>query len=321
LPGGGILVVNGGNSEVWIFDSGGVVTKGVGGRGEGPGEFFDPVLIPSLGADSLMFFDKGLPRYQVFTVDGQAVRTIRHINGWPNGRRPPLGVVDGRVLFESREIVGGEVALNQQGLQQLQSTFFWHEPGKGTKEVFGDPSLVDWAFEDRRGTTWSVPFHVFPAAAVAQGSVFISESSRAQISEYDLHGKLLRILRLDGVRRPVTGDIIVDMIDLELAGSSGRTRDEWERAYSGMPLPDSLPAFRSILVDELGFLWAEAYDPDPDNPSDWIVFDSDGRARGTVKTPPGVSVKWIGHASILGVHTDEFDVETVHRYGLERVGG
>jgi len=68
----------------------------------------------------------------------------------------------------------------------------------------------------------------------------------------------------------------------------------------------------------MGWLWAEVYGFDPTRPRDWVVFDPGGRARGTVRTPPGLEVHWIGRDAILGVWQDERDVEYVHRHRLTR---
>jgi hypothetical protein len=129
---------------------------------------------------------------------------------------------------------------------------------------------------------------------------------------------LRRILRVKESGRPVTRDMIEAMIDLEVERVPILPRDRWERAYRQMPIPDTLPAFQSLQLDELGWLWAEIYDFDPRQPRQWVVFDSEGRALGTVLTPPGLEVQWIGRDAILGVWKDEFEVEYVHRYRLDR---
>ena len=50
----------------------------------------------------------------------------------------------------------------------------------------------------------------------------------------------------------------------------------------------------------------------------WAVFDADGRVQGFVETPPGLDVFEIGEDYILGRVMDEFDVERVQLWALER---
>ena len=319
LPDGGVLVVDGGSQELRFFDREGRLVKRAGGAGEGPGEFRDPVLVPLLGTDSLLLFDKGLPRFQVLSGDGQYSRQIRHEHGWPHGRRAPLGAVDLRhMLFWASGTVGGEFAPREE--VRLLINFFWYDPFTGERllvDSLVNDALLHWDGSSRR----RIPFTARSAAVVTERGVFITRGATAEILEYDVEAMLRRILRVKESGRPVTRDMIEAMIDLEVERVPILPRDEWERTYRQMPIPDTLPAFQALRVDELGWLWAEVYDFDPRRPRQWVVFDSEGRAHGTVETPVGLEVQWIGRDAILGVWRDEFDVEYVHRYPLDRRGG
>jgi hypothetical protein len=112
--------------------------------------------------------------------------------------------------------------------------------------------------------------------------------------------------------------MIEAMIDKETDADPTSNRGHWEWVFSKMPIPDTLPAFRSLKVDAMGWLWAEVYDWDPTSPTEWMVFDRDGRARGTLTTPDGLDVESIGADYILGVWKDDLDIEFVRRYALKR---
>jgi hypothetical protein len=315
---GGFLVIDGGSRELRFFDPHGSFIRKVGGKGEGPGEFLDPVLVPSPGTDSLLLFDKGLPRFQVFSSDGRNPRTINHTHGWPNGRRPPVGAVGlHSVLFQSREFLGGEIAAFEgEGLRQIVSSFFWYSPSSGER-VAVDSTVVDWTYQDR-SRVWSVPFRSWPAAAVTESGTFITNGRTPNIFEYDVDGRLHRIFRIDGFERPVTRALIKAKTELEVAERPSLPRAAWERAYAAMPLTEFLPAFSSLRIDATGWLWAEVYGWDPTRPKEWVVIDRNGRARGTVYTPHGLQIEWIGRDFLLGIWTDELGVEYVHRYSLTR---
>jgi hypothetical protein len=53
-------------------------------------------------------------------------------------------------------------------------------------------------------------------------------------------------------------------------------------------------------------------------PERWFVFDPSGRWLGEVETPEGLVVKAISGGRVLGVAWDEFDVEEVRGYRIER---
>ncbi len=92
-----------------------------------------------------------------------------------------------------------------------------------------------------------------------------------------------------------------------------------------MTFMDTLPAFSTFLVTTDGRLWVQAYlEPQnlgPDNwggtgTNEWSVFDRDGRWLGTVVTPTGFRVHEVGADYVLGVWTDELDVQYVRVYEL-----
>jgi len=183
----------------------------------------------------------------------------------------------------------------------------------------------------RMGT--GVPFSNGAFAAATSNSVLTSDGVGWELREYDRQGTLRRILRVaDRPLRPVTEA----MIDAELASLDeairGSVRDE-------LPIPDSLPVFATMVVDARGWLWAERYRPircrtfpwnrvyycDPDQyevdqvePREWMVFDPQGRARGVMRTPPGLDVLSISDEHVLGVWRDELGLEYVRRYRIRR---
>jgi hypothetical protein len=79
-----------------------------------------------------------------------------------------------------------------------------------------------------------------------------------------------------------------------------------------------MPVFRRLLVDEVGHVWVEKFDPESDLRHDWVVIDPNGRVSGHIRTPAGVTVHQIGSNYILGHKRDELDIEHVVRYGLDR---
>ena len=69
-PNGDILVLDGLDLELRVFDSGGDFSKTIGGRGEGPGEFKGPLGLGISPEGRLWVDDPGNARYSVFDPSG-----------------------------------------------------------------------------------------------------------------------------------------------------------------------------------------------------------------------------------------------------------
>ena len=87
-----------------------------------------------------------------------------------------------------------------------------------------------------------------------------------------------------------------------------------------MPLVEFFPAFEALHSDPLGYLWVQEYRFPGEDGNLWTVFDADGRVKGLVETPPDLDLFEIGEDYILGKTADEFDVERVQLWPLDRGG-
>ena len=83
---------------------------------------------------------------------------------------------------------------------------------------------------------------------------------------------------------------------------------------------ERIPAYASIVVDELDHLWVEEYEvPGARRPGvQWTVFDPEGRVLGYMETPEGLVIHEIGEDYLLGHTYDELHVEYVQLWALER---
>ena len=96
--------------------------------------------------------------------------------------------------------------------------------------------------------------------------------------------------------------------------------------YDAMPVPETLPAFDTIMADALDYLWVGEYPlprRDVRGPRGvphalWLVFDPDGRVLGFVETPPGLVVYEIGGDHVLGKVIGDLEVEYVQVWPLRR---
>jgi hypothetical protein len=105
--------------------------------------------------------------------------------------------------------------------------------------------------------------------------------------------------------------------ELEDADSPDERR-QFEALMLEMPIPDRMPAFGTMKVDVLGFLWIQEYAGPRVRDPTWTVFDPDGHVVGTVRTPDRTQILEIGSDYILGRLSDELDVEYIQLWSLTR---
>jgi hypothetical protein len=125
------------------------------------------------------------------------------------------------------------------------------------------------------------------------------------------------LIRKEHVPRPVSENDVSDYIERELEDIEDEAdRRQTRDSYEEMPIPEAMPAFADVMVDDVGNLWIQEFNPDEDAESVWSVFTSGGQLLGPVTLAPGLEVNQIGDDFVLGMWHDEFDVEHVLLYGL-----
>ncbi|HSG82550.1 MAG TPA: hypothetical protein VLC48_09885 [Gemmatimonadota bacterium] len=314
LPDGRIVISNGGSQEIRFYDGEGKFLMATGREGEGPGEFkgIGPVWL--LGADSLAVFDYRLARLSVFSTAGQFARTAR-LESCNDGAAFATG------LFGDGSLVAMSVAIDREAprtsgpyrypnlyclyttdgvLLDSLGTF----PGDEGYAAAGDASL---RVSARR------PFGRQTQVALGVDRWFVGTSDSYEIEMRDLDGSLTHIIRRPVANRP---------IPKEVAEEARRRMFEMLQSMGGRvdgpaPLPETMPAYASFLLDAEGNLWVEEYRIGDEEPQ-WAVFNPEGRFLGIVEVPRQGQVMEIGSDYVLGVWSDELGSEQVRLYELIR---
>ena len=331
-----MVVLDDASCEIRFFDADGVFLGRTGGRGEGPGEFPRGTtcdLVPWPGEDSLAVFDGAKASF--FDDQGRFSHRLPVRLGQRVGS--VVGIAGGTVLLEDR----------------LMPTA--HQGG-----VPREPSTTDFALLefDRRLTVWEgsfqgiqtytflipglelpvtylIPFDIPPNAAMGTGGFYLTlgEQMEQGILEYDTTGRLRRVIRLAEpalTPSPEALDKYTEFqIDRRRVPREYRARpDEYRkiafardrRRYEEIPMPQAIPVFSRLLVDDVGLLWAELYRYGVGQPVRWLVFGPGGEGLGSVDMPPDLEVWQIGRDFVLGVWRDELEVEYVRRHALGNHG-
>jgi hypothetical protein len=96
----------------------------------------------------------------------------------------------------------------------------------------------------------------------------------------------------------------------------GRGRGPIRVAIDKLPPHDPAIGYRFVRVSPQGHLWVLGPHR-PNAPTNWSVYDLDGRPLARVTTPARFDLHEIGRDYLLGVGRDDLDVEYIQLYRLE----
>ena len=325
LSDGRIVVGNQGTYELRVFNPSGIHLDTWGGEGEGPGEF--PYLrgLERWPGDSVAVW-YGLRRgISVFDAVGNFGRnfTLERNEDDP-----------GAFAVMPKSVTHDGLVLTTHDPHMIDTVLVEIRDGEGgIRSSLGIHSGQEMQLVDR------MMYQTMFGARVAQEPwgdlIVISQTNRYELKAFSRDGTLARIVRRGHEPRAVTQGDVDAYIDAsieeevpyypdDLSESDIRTyQAEERRRYRSTPVAERFPAFTSLVVDALDYLWVQEYEvPGEEQPGSlWTVFDPEGRVLGFVETPDGLQVFEIGEHYILGLRGDEFDVESVEVWALERSDG
>ncbi len=338
LASGGIVVAVQGSNELRWFSEDGAFIRRAGGEGEGPGEFSGLSFVDVLPGDSVAAFDDRLERVHVFGPDGVLSRTLRIERPRP-GTQPHIavGLATGGLL----------VRFMDYSVEAESGIVRW--PG----EVLALVSLEDGssqAIADVPGREADVTFregggYIHGAYLFAKGPVFAVFNARLALAGDEEY--TIRITGVDGssplsVRRDMAVqratqahlDTTVAAVLATVFPEGGdhspedvaRLEEIWRRG----PMAETLPVLRSMHYDAAGNLWVEPFYVRGSDIPPYQVFAPDGTWLAEVALPSGLDRGWVAEMAprlelgadyVLGVWTDDLDVQRVRMYRLEKVAG
>lgn len=313
LPDGGIVVVNRGSNEIRKFSADGSLVGAAGGHGEGPGEFANLQQVELVG-DSLLVRD--VRRVSLFGPDLRHVRTLQ-LHPLNRGVRY-LGnsTVLVRAVMDYPDLMGlvrAPEALLLFDLEGVRLDSIGWTPG--SEEYVTDALMA---------------FSLFGKTAVLDthgDRIFLGSSDRMQVEEIDASGDTVRILRIPDYPLVLTPEEVQAERHLRLNPPSlpqGVTSlpPPIVEAMEGMPSPDTRPAYADMLVDPTGAVWLRPHlgMSEQGGPERWLVLAPDGIWLGSVEIPANFRVTEIRVDEILGVRTDELDVQHPQVLRLSRGG-
>jgi hypothetical protein len=312
VPDVGVAVADNQTADVRFFDGSGAYISRSGGHGEGPGEFGMFAWLQRCGG-RLVAYDFALRRITPIEFDGSV--------GDPVEFRTP----EGRVPYSSRCLPDGSYLVAGWGERPTDGrprdeAYMYSQPAPVWR-LSGDSAVEFGTYvssERLMGRGGSGP-HPFGRAVVFDGdgaNVFIGDATRFSLEVRDLSGRLVRVLRGPESDTDFGLDFVSRYRAQELDEHGELMRRFMEEA--DFPLPDRIPAYTSILVDELGYVWIERLSLAPSENVRWGVFDPTGQFLGHVTFPPGFQLRDIAVDRVAGISTDELGVDRVRLFELDR---
>lgn len=318
LPDGRIVIANGGDDELRVFDASGNWLESWGGRGEGPGEFSGLDHVDTWPDDSIIAWSGPGSSILVFDADGNFGRSFKLETNDDDAMGfyvfPAAVTAAGSILAGQIPSIFDRVRVELRDAEGRLLSSLGEHPGIETHRV-----------ESVRGSARMITmYEVIFGPTVAQvpwGDLIVhSLNDRFEIRAFAEDGTLARIVRRDHAARPPTAEEVAGYIEEQVSAYPDDIAAEQRGRYESVPVAENMPAFTSVMVDRRNHLWVEEYElPGEERPGSlWTVFDAQGRVLGFVETPDGLEIFEIGEDYILGLWRDELEVEYVQVWELER---
>ena len=341
LSNGDIVVAERGASELRSYDAAGNFRWRAGRSGEGPGEFRSLDFVGTAAGDSLVTYDGALLRAQLFDPQGGLARSYRVAitegegAGTAAAAEKAVGIVDGLLIVRFAEY-GGEIpnGVVRWPLERMAALNLADGTVRSLIVLPGAEAQVQ-VREEGGFSHGSYVFSKGPEYGAAAGRLAVIDTeawSVRLISPRD--GATTAVFRRDVAPREVTTALfelhLDGIVDIAFADPDQVATERVEglrRMWRGRPRAPHLPVLRSIHVDETGHLWLQPYYVAGAEPPPFEVHAPDGTWLGSVALPPGLHRAFIqyqapymeiGEDYVLGLWTDDLDVQYVRMYRIDR---
>jgi hypothetical protein len=330
LSDGRILVANGGTLELRYFDPTGRHIRTTGGRGSGPGEFraYGPIRLHE--GDSVLVFDNQNRRITMYDQSGERVsewstaevsRSLRFLS--LIGLSP-----DGRPVLRSPI----EPETHTSGYVRDTLVLVIVGPEQTTIDTIGRIPGHEWVQRiDSEGgrVALGMPFSRTLVSLRWGDGLVTGTGEQYELRRIGFDGRLDMIVRRrDAPLIPVTRNMRNRWLDsarqaARRAGSSSTDTEfpTLQQQIDAVPTDRALRAYGDVRVSSSDQLWVEdaGAPPEPDSVATlWTVFNTDGRAMARARLPRSLTLRHIAADHIVGTVRDNFDVQYVMVYRIQR---
>ncbi|MCY4398738.1 MAG: 6-bladed beta-propeller [Gemmatimonadetes bacterium] len=303
---GRLVLVNRGSRELLMFGRDGKFLRSVGGSGEGPGEFMDPIELDFVAGDSIVAWDWRSGRLELFGPDGSPGRSVRLDPPVPNPAGY-VGVIGGEgIAIASHDVRQFDTQLVPQFLQILRYDWGGRLLDTLATLPYGELGLL--APGSRR---MSRPAFESRGVFSTHGDLLYTSDGASPEVRVHRGERLERIVRWDPGDLSVRADDGTAYSDARLEGVADDLAPAIRRSLNAFPPKDTFPAVTEIRIDPRGRLWIRTFARPGSTANEWLGFAETGAFICSLSVPRAFAVFHFDSAAVVGVHKDEMDVESL----------
>lgn len=317
LADGQIVVADRRSAELRYYSADGVIRGVSGGMGEGPGHFLDLGMVNVIGGDTVAVIDAERPRLTFLSGQGDLLDVV------------DVSTADGVVALPVTIARSGAVLsfgmipldpVEQSHSKHSVRLYIHSSASQAGRELLSIPWVEFWRLGSGAGGSEPIPFAPRGSWAPRAAGFVTGAADTTELLLWSDAGELQSILRWGAPAVPIRNAERDRYREHRLASvRSENARRSAERALGELPWPQYMPAYESLLVDDLGDIWVERYRVPWETELRWTVIDSAGVWLGDVVLPDRFRPTHIGGDFMLGVWQDEDGVEFVHEYRFRRL--
>ena len=322
LPDGSVVVSDQQNSRVQRFGAGGELLWSRGRAGEGPGEFRSVQIVEGCASEgSIVAYDTRNARVYLYDWAGDLLDEYRFLyNGLP--LRDFVCAPNGRLAFTGNSHRMDEEGVEPGAVHRVSLTLGFVEIGDTAATTLRDriPDREQKSLGAGIAMLGSIWIHDVALAATDEGT-WLGTSDDYEVELIGWTGSTIRRIRWEGPDLAVAredvdryrDDLEASYRDDDDPNWRARFENHWDQE-SGI-VPDEFPAYHSLMMGDDGMLWVHDY-MRPEERSEWLGFDEDGRWVRTLVLPAPADLLDIGPDWALVTTRDELGVQRVEVRGL-----
>lgn len=310
--GGEIFALDSRARAIRVFGFDGSALRRFGGAGEGPGEFQNELLRIALGGDSVVVQDRF--RFNVFASDGEFLTsTVQRLTR--NRPAALLAWTPESWLFGQPVTSAPRSSRDRTTVDTFRISPMDLTDGTAGVAVLEVPSTIRRYLPDmeRSREQWMGP--TVEAAVRPNGELYLTKGDDYEIEVFSPTGHLLRIIRADVERTPVSEG------DFQSAATEARFRFGLDEIRE-LGHPDERPIPGRILVGPSGGFLVKRLDlsslpgASPEGFREvWDVFLPNGRVAGRLTTDRSIRPRVFTDEFLYAIVRDDLDVQYIVRFG------